>query len=49
MENKDPFKKIAVFLTVVLIGLGIYTCKKYIDYHNSSIQLSYSDTEKIRP
>lgn len=46
MENKDPFKKIAVFLTVVLIGLGIYTCKKYIDYHNSSIQPSYSDTEK---
>lgn len=45
MNNNNPFKGIAIFLSLVLAVLGIYAFQKYLDYRNDQ-QYFYTDTEK---
>lgn len=41
MNNKNPFKGIAIFLTLVLAVLGLYAFHKYLDYYNNEQSSSY--------
>lgn len=41
MNNKNPFKGVAIFLTLVLTALGFYAFQKYMDYREDEQSFSY--------
>ena len=45
MKNGNPFKNLALIITIILVVLGVYTYKEFVDYQNDNNRLSYSETK----